>query len=290
VFRRGQQQAIVELQEGFDHERRQRELGLLERESRLKDAQLLNRELHQWLWVAGTAVGLLLLGTGALLYRRVRASNAHLAHSNAQLLVLSERDPLTGLANRRHFQVAMREGDGRLEGTVFLIDIDHFKQINDQHGHAAGDTVLVEVARRLRATLRDEDLVVRWGGEEFLVVVRSLAPERVEALAERLLAALAAEPMGEAQIAVSASIGFATFPIEPGLLAVGWERAIHLVDTAMYLAKAHGRNRAYGVRLLDADDETQLDALMRELEPAWRAGRVALTLLRGPVSAPATSA
>jgi predicted signal transduction protein with EAL and GGDEF domain len=126
---------------------------------------------------------------------------------------------------------------------------------------------------------------VRWGGEEFLVVVRALGADQVDALASRMLFAMAAEPVrheGRA-IAVTGSIGFATFPIEPTQLEVSWERAINLVDTAMYLAKAHGRNRAYGVRLLHARDEMLLDDITKALEDAWANGQVALTLLQGPV-------
>src|SRR2546423_2939728 len=99
-----------------------------------------------------------------------------------------------------------------------------------------------------------------------------------------MLGAMAAAPVRtEAGIVeVTGSIGFATFPIEPTRLAVSWERAINLVDTAMYLAKAHGRNRAYGVRLLHAHDEDTLENITRSLETAWRHAEVALTLLQGP--------
>src|SRR5437870_5330146 len=127
-----------------------------------------------------------------------------------------------------------------LEGTLFLIDVDHFKQINDRSGHAGGDAVLVEVARRPRATLRDDDLVVRWGGEEFLVLVGPLPVAEAEVLAHRLLCALADHPVvhGGQAVGVSASIGYGVFPMaqgapranEPGDvrpdLPVDWERAI----------------------------------------------------------------
>src|SRR5207237_1173801 len=140
----------------------------------------------------------------------------------------------------RHFQATLqqRATDGKLSGTVFLIDVDHFKRINDAHGHGAGDTVLTEMARRLRDTLREHDLIVRWGGEEFLVMVRTLAPEQVDALARRMLGAMADAPVlhDGRPVHVTGSIGYATFPIEPTRLAVSWERAIDLVDTAMYLA------------------------------------------------------
>jgi diguanylate cyclase (GGDEF)-like protein len=292
VFQQDRQQAILELQEGFDHERRQRDLAQLNQDNRLKEEQLLGHELQQRLWAAGAAAGVLLLGVVALLHRRVRESNAALATSNEQLKRQSERDPLTGLSNRRHFQEAMRRvaADGRLEGTLFLMDLDHFKQINDVHGHAAGDAVLVEMAQRLRATLREQDLVVRWGGEEFLILVRGLAPEPVEQLAQRLLGTVAGSSVDTAAgpVDVSASIGFATFPLEPADYAPTWEEAIGLVDTALYLAKAHGRNRAYGVRLLNARSAAELAAVTRGLEAAWRDGTVALVLLQGP--APAGSA
>jgi diguanylate cyclase (GGDEF)-like protein len=288
ILQRGQQKAIVEMQERFDAERRSRDLVLLNRENQLKSEQLRRRDLQQRLWWLLAATFVLSLVVLILLYRRVRESNRALESSNHQLLVQSERDPLTGLANRRHFQAAMKQlaADGKLAGTVFLIDIDHFKRINDNHGHTAGDTVLVEMARRLRDTLREHDLIVRWGGEEFLVVVRALGADQVEALARRMLAAMAGTRVAHEHksIAVTGSIGFATFPIEPTLLAVSWERAINLVDTAMYLAKAHGRNRAYGVRLLHARDESKLDDITRSLESAWREGQVALTLLQGPTA------
>jgi len=288
VFQREQQQAVLELQESFDNDRRNRELELLNRQNRLKEEQLLQRELQQRLWALAAAVGVLTLGIIVLLVQRGRRANALLASTNELLKVQSERDPLTGLANRRHLQQVMRRlaEDGRLAGTVFLMDIDHFKRINDVHGHAAGDKVLVEIASRLRTMLREQDLVVRWGGEEFLVIVQALSPEQVEALAQRLLAALAAEPVdtGSGRIGVTASIGFATLPLEPDGLALSWDRAVELVDTTMYLAKAHGRNRAYGIRLFHAHDEAEVGGMVKTLEQCWRDGRVALTLLQGPAA------
>jgi diguanylate cyclase (GGDEF)-like protein len=286
VLQRDQQKAILELQERFDAERRAKDLALLNSENDLKSAQLRRRDLQQRLWwlLAATCAGS--IGLLGLLYRRVRRSNHALESTNRQLLVESERDPLTGLPNRRHFQAAMQRlcADGTLAGTVFLVDIDHFKRINDTHGHSTGDGVLTEIARRLRDTLREDDLIVRWGGEEFLVVVRALAPEQVEALARRMLGAMAGMPVRHEGhvVELTGSIGFATFPMEPTRLPVSWERAINLVDTAMYLAKAHGRNRAYGVRLLQASDESRLDEITRSLEAAWRQGEVTLTLLEGP--------
>jgi diguanylate cyclase (GGDEF)-like protein len=297
VFRRDQQQAILELQESFDNERRARELELLQRENEVKRAQLLRSDLQLRVWIAASAVALLTLALAALLLRRLRTAGRRLEEGNALLQTQSERDPLTQLANRRHLQRVMQppEGDAApaFEGSLLLIDLDHFKQVNDSYGHAAGDAVLVEVARRLRAALRDDDLVVRWGGEEFLVVAHGLTQEQTHALAQRLLTSIGSMPVdlrhdavaagAPRRAQVTASIGFACFPTEPTRLMVAWPHALDLVDTALYLAKAHGRNLAYGVRLLHARDEQELQEISRGLEAAWGAGRVKLTPLRGPL-------
>jgi diguanylate cyclase (GGDEF)-like protein len=279
-----QQRRLAELQESFDHEQRQRELALLEREGRLQRSQLVAQQLRQWLWAGGVLFGLLVASLGVLLLMRLRQGNRALADTNARLAQLARRDALTGLANRRHFQAAMKSADAPLRGTLMLIDIDHFKQINDRYGHAAGDAVLVEVARRLRAALREDDLIVRWGGEEFLVHATGGEPAEAPLLVARALESLGGTPVlhGAVPVPVSASIGFASFPLLPSRWIPGWEAALELVDTAMYLAKAHGRNRGYGVRRADAADAGTLAGLARELEAAWHDGRVDLAVVEGP--------
>jgi diguanylate cyclase (GGDEF)-like protein len=286
LFQRQHQQTVLELQESFEADRRQLALSKLQTENALKEAQLLGRDLQQRLWAVSLTAGVLLLAVLAVPLRRMRRSNAALKNTNALLEVAGGHDPLTGLANRRHFQAVMeREGAGAFEGSLLLLDVDHFKRINDVYGHVAGDAVLVELAARLRRALRLEDLTVRWGGEEFLIVVRALPPEQVEALAQRLLATVGNEPVrhGQETIAVTASIGFATFPLRPARLPQPWASAIDLVDTAMYLAKAHGRNRAYGVRSLAAEEGAAAGRQAGALESAWRAGRAELMHLPGPV-------
>jgi len=285
ILRSDTQKAMLAIQEQFDADQRSAQLELLNRENRLKAEQLKHSALLQQLWLLlGVLLALSIIGV-TVLYRRVRRTNQALVASNQMLKLQSERDPLTGLANRRYFQRAMQTlaPGGEIIGTVALIDVDHFKRINDTHGHAAGDAVLEEAARRLRAALRDDDMIVRWGGEEFLVVAQAIASDAADALAQRLLNAISGEPVvyEGRRIAVTASIGFATFPIAPTPIAVAWERAIRLVDTAMYLAKDTGRNRGYGVKLLHARDEAGIDAVAGELEAAWREGQVSLTLLQG---------
>ena len=283
------QRALIELQESFANESRQHELDMLSREGKLKDEQIRHHALQIRQWTAGGVACLLLLAVVTVLARRLRARNQLLSVSNEQLRIQAEIDPLTGLSNRHHLQAVMAErGPGGLEGALYLLDVDHFKQINDQCGHAGGDAVLVEIARRLRQVLRDDDLVVRWGGEEFLVLVRPLPRAEAEALAQRLLCALADAPvMHEGQpVPVSASIGFGRFPLRTASpqtdLDVHWERAISLVDTAMYMAKAHGRNGACSLVRVAATRMADVEEIIRRLEKSVADGRVDLHFQQGP--------
>lgn len=175
---------------------------------------------------------------------RLRSLHDELARRNAELEKLARTDVLTGLANRRNADDVLRAtiaSARRHDRTLsaVLIDLDRFKSINDVHGHAAGDAVLREVAARLLAGLREEDLAARWGGEEFLL----LLPDSPDAgvVCERLRAAIAGRPVdvhGVLQLSVSASFGWATWTgDETGETLVG--RA----DAALYAAKKAGRDR-----------------------------------------------
>ncbi len=286
VLREDARKSVLEQQERYDAEQLAKVIELLNRDNSLKAEQIRARDLQLKLWAALGGCIVLSAALLGLAYQRIRRTNQALASSNENLKIQSERDPLTGLANRRHFQAAIKRlaAKGGLSGTVFLIDIDHFKRINDQHGHAAGDSVLIEVARRLRAALREDDLVVRWGGEEFLIVVETRDPATAQHLAQRLLDLIAQPAIqhGSLRVPVTASIGFGSFPLAPNELSVDWERAIDLVDTVMYMAKAHGRNRAYGIERMDVNDEAGLQAISTRMEAAWHEGQVGMSVLQGP--------
>jgi len=126
--------------------------------------------------------------------------------------------------------------------------------------------------------------VVRWGGEEFLVLVPGMARERVEPLAQRLLNAVAGMPviLGEQRLDVTTSIGFAEFPLLPQCLAMPWDMAVDIVDNAMYVAKTLGRNRACGISAVPAATLAEIDLLTQDLERSWREGRVQMKVLQGP--------
>jgi len=164
----------------------------------------------------------------------------------ARLRDLSHRDALTGLFNRRaveqELQREWRRWRRRRDGFALLsIDLDHFKQINDTHGHAGGDQVLIETSRRLLAHARDTDTVARTGGEEFLVLLPCTDLQGAALAAERLLAHLRQHPITLAGVAVqaTASIGIAQVMEGDADVAAALTRA----DRALYRAKTEGRDR-----------------------------------------------
>jgi diguanylate cyclase (GGDEF)-like protein len=289
------QRAVLELQEKYESDKKRREIELLNRQNALNSAELENQQLRErvwWLFAAVVAIALLVIG---VYYQRLRVNNGVLAQKNQELSARSSRDPLTALYNRGYFQDLMRDAPVPTERRVrsqpgspvralLLIDIDLFKQTNDRFGHAAGDAVLVAIARRLRETLRETDIIVRWGGEEFLVFVPSTSPERLDEIAARIMRAIALEPIAfkSNRIHVTASIGYAPMPLPPEDIHLPWERAVGLVDMALYMAKLHGRNCAYGIRKLRRTDDEAMARIERSLESAWANGMVEMHLEPGP--------
>lgn len=277
--------ALKQLQVKYDSERKQSELDLLARDSALKDRQLDNRSLVTQVGVAVAALLMLSLMLTTVMVRRVRAANKRLKANEALLRAQSERDPLTDLANRRHFLGVMAsQPDERFSGALLMIDIDHFKHVNDEHGHAVGDVVICEVAKRISHAVRQDDLVVRWGGEEFLIYAADVTLERLGQLAERILQSVGGSPINvpKGPLRVTASIGFAQFPLPPTGLALHWEQAVNWADMALYCAKAKGRNRAMGIQSVLAEDSKDLSQIEADFDAACSAARVRLSEVRGP--------
>lgn len=181
---------------------------------------------------------------GAQLRRRNRELERIVAVKTAALREASHTDPLTGLRNRRYFGDVLAGESGPM--LLVLIDLDYFKTVNDRYGHSAGDSVLIETARRLEAVAGPDDLLFRWGGEEFLLVARGSGATGEE-LVQRVLAAVESVPFraGGETIPLTASIGWTPFPLS----AVTLEGALDLADHALYQAKNEGRNRAVRVPL-----------------------------------------
>ncbi len=198
-----------------------------------------------------------------------------------QLEQISLSDPLTGLNNRRYLQKLIpmdiarvaREHRDQQENrwpvdepghdfAFFLLDVDHFKSVNDIHGHNAGDQLLIQLSALLGDISRESDCIIRWGGEEFLIVSRFSRRSEAPHMAERIRRAVADNaftlPDGEL-LKKTCSIGFACYPfIGDKPPALSWEQVIDTADRALYAAKKSGRNRCVGLSSTDTTPETRL--------------------------------
>ncbi len=180
-------------------------------------------------------------------------------------------DPLTGLRNRRYLNLciaddiaevlrsysrqAENKGEANRDLIFMMVDIDHFKSVNDQYGHAAGDQVLKQTTSILRETVRDSDTIIRWGGEEFLILVRHTHFAEAERLAERIRSRIAEHHFRLSDgknLQRSCSIGLAAYPFMPKAIeAYSWEQVIGIADKCLYAAKRAGRNAWVGLYLVD---------------------------------------
>lgn len=182
---------------------------------------------------------------------QLQRANERLEQSNAVLAVESQTDALTGLPNRRSvFQQMPMLLAKHPDGVVLaLVDIDHFKGVNDDYGHAAGDLVLRDFAAFLRRATREGDLLARWGGEEFLLVFCGLPDDAVPVRLQRLLE----DGRGvhfdlgiDRPLHITFSVGWTLHPLG-GTPASEWMKALELADAALYQAKANGRNTWVGL-------------------------------------------
>jgi diguanylate cyclase (GGDEF)-like protein len=178
---------------------------------------------------------------------RARLDHAQHLHQRMEALAqLSSTDALTGIANRRQFEARLAEELRRAHRygdpfSLVLLDIDHFKQVNDQHGHLTGDVVLIEVARSIQRAVRDTDLVARHGGEEFAVLLPRTQLAGALTVAERVRAELhSLRPLPDSGLRITASLGIAGYP---NLQPTGPVPLFEAADSALYRAKREGRDR-----------------------------------------------
>jgi len=199
--------------------------------------------------------------------------NLELERAYKALEEVSLTDQLTGLRNRRFFlqhvesdvALSLRGYDGLAVGSeaaadrdlvFYMVDLDHFKEVNDRHGHAAGDSILVQMKDRLREVFRESDYLVRWGGEEFLVLARATDRSGAHVVAERIRQAVSSRdfvlPDGT-RLARSCSIGFACYPFLPSHpRLMTWSQVVELADLGLYISKHSGRDAWTAVHATDA--------------------------------------
>jgi len=191
-------------------------------------------------WLSGI-VGLIISIMGAAITKNYE----DLKVLKNKLQQLSSADPLTGIYNRRHFMETAKKQLDRVtrhnkESFIIILDLDHFKKVNDTYGHQSGDFVLIETAARISTILRPYDIFARFGGEEFILFISDANKDNVMRISERICQIIAQNPfqvMGK-DITVTASLGVAS--IAPGNTL---ESAIAFADQALYKAKEEGRNR-----------------------------------------------
>ena len=254
--------------------------------------------LASWSWglaallLTGAGVGSFRWRTAVLRQRNLKLEDLvqertrALQEANVALEEASLVDPLTGLRNRRYLEFSVTEDASRARRiytqfnqagkdpqvekesmAFFLLDVDHFKQVNDTWGHAAGDAVLVQLADVLRAVTRASDTLMRWGGEEFLVVTKRIRKADAPRIAQTLLEAIRATPFrlpNDQVIQVTCSMGLIPFPLHPDHPDLGsWHLAIEMADQCLYAAKHSGRNRWVGAFIEPGSDPepfTRMDA------------------------------
>jgi diguanylate cyclase (GGDEF)-like protein len=213
-----------------------------------------------------------------------------LAAANVRIEETSLTDALTQLRNRRFLEQALgsdldlaarrhvngRAGDGEADLVFLLLDMDHFKSVNDSHGHAAGDAVLVQVAALLRSVFRASDHVVRWGGEEFLIVARFVDRKKGPDLAEKVRAAVDAHDFrldDGTLLKRTCSVGFAAYPFSTRQpRACGWQEIVEIADRGLYAAKRKGRNGWVGLEAGDTEDPLEAMQRLRENPESSLAG------------------
>ncbi|WP_457420623.1 diguanylate cyclase [Roseateles sp. P5_E7] len=304
VRKAADQKRIAEANAAYEADGRQRQIDALEQEHRYQ-------QRFRWMLALAAVAGLIAAVVAAV-------SRYHVKRAYRAMRDMAFSDPLTGLRNRRHLVSTIHEdlalarrrletvGAGRASANVdivfMMIDVDHFKAVNDVHGHAAGDAVLKQCAEVLQRQLRESDTLVRWGGEEFLVVVRQANAKECHLLAERLRASIATHDfvLDDGQVLrKTCSIGYACHPLGRDAAAqppADWNATVDLADQCLYVAKASGRDLWVGVVDHDASrarehpgtDELRAGVDLGIWTLRWRDGRdLAWPPSASPISSPA---
>ncbi|MEW6982544.1 diguanylate cyclase [Colwelliaceae bacterium 6471] len=286
IFNEKRADSIAKVQAQTEFIRRDHQIELLKKAEALQQANAERQLLSRKFWIAGIITFSLIafLIYGRLLQRRINSKlsqqvkdrtkelqkrNRELAVAYQRIEAISQTDKLTGINNRRFLENNINadiEQCHRMykdwhkgkapqpehaDIVVFILDIDNFKQVNDQYGHQAGDNVLVQFAQRMAKVFRSTDYLVRWGGEEFVAVARFISRDDAQVLASRMLRAINETPFdlldGQREIQ-TCSIGFACYPpIRESDNNSDWCALMSLADACLYKVKESGKNSWLGV-------------------------------------------
>lgn len=285
AYQNEQQKSIAELQNLYDSKDKAMQIELLSQKNELNQQLIENESQKRTILLLLVVVAIFAMIFVAFAYRAARRSNRELKVANSKLAEQSVRDPLTGLLNRRALQNKLRAPHEVSHDAMLLMDVDHFKRINDNLGHAAGDDVLVEVSKRLLQVSRETDMVVRWGGEEFLIYLSNTEASKMPIMAQRMLDVIGSTPIkaGDQEIWVSATAGFISYPFaDLNETQMDWEETLQLADMVLYAGKVHGRNQAWGVMALNKPFNEVQKQLETDLPGAIEQGAITVEIIHGP--------
>ena len=282
----------AELRELLKTEQREKENLELRQQAQqsrvaVKEAQL---RIQRW-WLLAGLLGVFLLAAIQVIWFS-RRKNQLLERENQHLDRERYLDALTGLHNRRYLMDrkaqmwahALQEHQRGRCAAIMIIDADFFKKVNDTYGHAAGDAALIEIANRLKRNIRETDLLVRWGGEEFVIFTDAPNQEGLINQIDRLLKDFKPFPLNfeGQQITLSVSIGYALMPLNwADQSQADIDQSLIMADSALYLAKSRGRNRAIGVHLL-RQQKLDRHQILQDLSLTEGAGEAILVESAGP--------
>lgn len=261
IFNTERESRMLRIKELYQATQKDQEIEKLAFENQRKNIEIENKSLEQKIWLLSAVIALLAFIILSIVYRKLRSSNKTLAKYNSKLSEERFVDPLTESLNRRFFEVQQRErilNSGEISFSLFALDIDHFKSLNDTYGHACGDYVLKEFCQRIRNSIRQHDNLIRMGGEEFLLVIENSNYDSDAKLLKKLLLLICNNPIKFEQhsLTISMSVGVASnvsIYDEKSL-----DIALELADQALYKAKNSGRNQG---ELLDLHSVTLISVI-----------------------------
>ena len=236
---------IIALQAKFDYKQQQQEIELLNLKNSLQQSKLTQKKIYEILWICLALLLMVVAAVVLLRYVGLEKRFTQVMGKNKKLYRDSYHDQLTNLYNRRFLDETLNSFIGNQSFyALIVLDIDHFKSVNDNYGHDYGDQALKEIAKTLKHSLREGDLVFRFGGEEFVLLMATEELEVAKVFSERLRQVIADTPIiyqGQS-VNLTASFGIANI-VAADKLSKNWSEYFKQADMALYSAKDQGRNQ-----------------------------------------------
>ncbi|RUO36836.1 hypothetical protein CWE13_08290 [Aliidiomarina shirensis] len=249
LFQNERDRVISELQVRYEAGEKSLQIQILEQDAQLQAQRLSEQQRTQKYAIAIGILLVIIIFLTAYAYRKSRKVNQLLNRANHELNEQSLRDPLTSLFNRRAVQKRFLDERRTYQGThgLFLIDVDYFKSVNDQYGHDVGDEILVEVSKRLIDITRENDMVIRWGGEEFLLIIGNIDTASLSRFATKILRSVCQEKYQTSKGALVITISGGAIPVSANQTNVieNWDESLKLADDLLYMSKENGRNQIH---------------------------------------------